>query len=135
MPEPAPPRLRLLIDACLTPAAVPGLGRLFGERIDVIHVDQVLAPGTPDDAVLAWATREARAVLTANTMDFVDLARAGLTHHGLGLINDQNTRSRQLTAIEDLVRAIMGYVEAGGDLTDHVFVLRPAGRLSVRRIP
>ena len=74
-------------------------------------------------------------MLTANDMDFVMLARAGATHHGLGLINDQNTRSRQIAAIESLVGALFDFVDGGGVTADHIFVVRRSGRLAARRMP
>ncbi len=135
MAETSSARLRLLIDACLTPAAISHLARVFGDRVDSAHVDRVLGPGTSDEAVLAWATADRRMVLTANDVDFVLLARTGVPHHGLGLISDQNTRIRQIAAIERLVSALLGHMDGKGIVAGHVFVLRRTGRLSVRRIP
>jgi len=103
--------------------------------IDAVHVDQVLGPASPDEAVLAWAAGESRMVVTANGADFIGLARAGAAHPGLGLINDQNTRNRQIAAIEQLSRALLDYLDGGGIVAGHVFVVRRTGRLSARKIP
>jgi predicted nuclease of predicted toxin-antitoxin system len=127
--------LRVLIDACLTPTAIDHLKAVFDHRIDVVHVDQVLAQASSDARVLEWATAERRVVMTANEVDFVGLPRGGATHAGLGLISDQDTRDRQIIAIEALARAMLGHVESGGDVAGRVFILRAGGRLSVRALP
>ena len=43
--------LRLLIDACLSPAVVIHLSILFGARIDAVHIDRIARPGMSDEAV------------------------------------------------------------------------------------
>ena len=99
------------------------------------HVDRVLPPATPDSEVLSWATGESRLIVTANDTDFLRLAREGSGHPGLGFIDDQNTRVRQISAVEQLVRVLLAHTDGGGMLVDHVFVRRRTGRLAIRRIP
>ncbi|HEV3157340.1 MAG TPA: DUF5615 family PIN-like protein [Candidatus Baltobacteraceae bacterium] len=128
--------LRLLIDACLTPTAIAHLTKIFGKRINAIHVDRVLPPATADDAVFDWAVREQRVVITANNADFLKiLLRKKLVHSGLGCINEQNTRVRQIQEIERLVRALLSHIDEGKLVRNQVFVMRRSGRLAVRRIP
>ncbi|HLY55081.1 MAG TPA: DUF5615 family PIN-like protein [Stellaceae bacterium] len=130
MPDGAP--LRLLVDSCLTPGVIDHSGEVFGGRVDVVHVDRSMPPATPDREVLAWAMAERRLVVTANQADFLLLVQAG-GHPGLGLVEDQNTRRRQIAAVERLVRAILDHVERGGTVEDHVFVLHRTGRVALRR--
>jgi predicted nuclease of predicted toxin-antitoxin system len=129
------PALRVLIDACLTPAVVAAMEAMFGSRVDAVHVDRVLPQATPDDEVVAWAIRERRLVITANDSDFLVLMRDRPGHPGLALINDQNTRLRQIAAITHLVQKLLDYIDSGGLLVGHVFVVRRTGRLTARRIP
>jgi predicted nuclease of predicted toxin-antitoxin system len=135
MPKRRLPALRLLIDACLTPAVIPHLAGTVGSKVDAVHTDRILGPATSDERVLDWAMHEGRVVITANSADFLTLVHNRPGHCGLGLIDDQNTRVRQIEAIERLVCAIILHVEDGGSVPGHVFVLRRAARLSVRRIP
>jgi predicted nuclease of predicted toxin-antitoxin system len=102
--------------------------------VDAIHVDHVPPLATRDTDVLTWAIGESRLVVTANEADFLRLARESTAHPGLGSIDEQNTRVRQVTAVEQLVRAILHYVDRAGILADHVFVLRRTGRLASREI-
>lgn len=135
MPKRRMPALRLLIDACLTPAGIPHLAVIFGSKVDAVHVDRVLGPATSDERVFDWATHEGRLVITANNADFLALVHKRPGHCGLGLIDDQNTRIRQIEAIESLVSAILLHMDGGGSVPGHVFVMRRTARLSVRRIP
>ena len=135
-----PPRhqapLRILIDACLTPGTVPHLAQLFGSAVDVRHVDQVLPLATTDAAVLSWAAAERRVVVTANRADFLRLVRGRASHPGLGLITDQDTRSRQIKSVERLISALLSHLAVGGTTINHVFTVREAtGRLAARQFP
>lgn len=99
--------LKLLVDACLSPAVVIHLATLFGARIDAVHIDRIARPGLSDEAVLDLAQRDHRAVVTANIRDFLALARTRPNHFGLVLVNDQNTRERQTAAIARIVTAML----------------------------
>jgi predicted nuclease of predicted toxin-antitoxin system len=130
------PRLKLLIDACLTPTAIGHLHRAFSGAVDAVHVDAVLPPGISDEAVLSRAAAEGRAVVTANTADFLVLVRSRPRHPGMILVADQNTRQRQVEAVATVVQAILLPLDRGGAVVGHVFVWRRAGRrLAVRAIP
>lgn len=125
--------LRLLIDSCLTPTAVPRLLAAFGARIDAVHADRVLPLGTPDVAVMDWAGAEQRLLITANSADFLALLRDRSKHPGVGLVIDQNTRARQVRAVERLAGALLRRAAAGGILSERVFIWTRANRLIVRR--
>jgi predicted nuclease of predicted toxin-antitoxin system len=135
--SPDPPALRLLIDACLTPAVVSHLSAAFGPAVDAVHVDAVLPPATADQAVLAWAAQEARIVVTANIADFSLLASRTMGHPGLVLVEDQNTKVVQIAAVTQVIGAMIAWAAANGDPAGHVFTWRNArgGRLAVRRLP
>jgi predicted nuclease of predicted toxin-antitoxin system len=131
------PGLRLLIDACLTPAAGSYLHNIFPGKVDVLHVDAVLPPATTDQAVFDWAAKDRRAVVTANIGDFARLASHTAGHPGLVLIEDQNAKAAQIAAIALMIEAILGWTADQRGLAGHVFTWRKAGggRLVVRRLP
>jgi predicted nuclease of predicted toxin-antitoxin system len=133
--QPDEPKLRLLIDACLTPAAVLRLHEVFEGAVDVVHLDSVLAPATTDRDVLDWAQRERRAIVTANIRDFARLARLTAGHPGLLLVEDQAGRDAQISAVIRIVGAVLSRPES--DIAGHVFVWRSAqgGRLAIRELP
>lgn len=128
-------KLRLLIDACLTPAALRQLVETFGPAVDAAHVDQLLPPATPDELVLARAIREQRLLITANGADFVLLARRRQDHTGIGIVNDQNTRARQVASIEQLVAMLLAHHDRGAPVAGHIFTLGRSGHVTVRRLP
>ena len=126
--------LRLLIDACLTPAVVIHLSTLFGARVDAVHIDRIARPGLSDEAVFDLAQRDYRAVVTANIRDFLALARTRPDHSGLVLVDDQNTRERQTAAIARIVTAMLARTDAS--TAGRVFTWRAAaGRLVERAWP
>ena len=125
--------LRLLIDACLSPAVVSHLTKIVEDRVDAVHIDRVAPPGMSDDAILDLALRDRRAVVTANSRDFLALARRRPDHPGLILVDDQNTRDRQVAAIARIVTAMLARTD--GSIAGRVFTLarreRPPGRAGV----
>ena len=125
--------LRLLIDACLTPQAAPALAARFPGLVEAVHLDAIAPPGLPDEDVFALARREGRAVVTANSRDFLALVRRLPGHCGLVLVDDQNTRDRQIAAIAQIVAAILAEGTAVGG---RVFTWRAkTGRLASRVMP
>jgi predicted nuclease of predicted toxin-antitoxin system len=127
-----PAALRLLVDACLSPAVVIHLSTLFGARVDVVHVDRIARPGLSDEAVFDLAEREHRAVVTANIRDFLALARTRPNHSGLVLVDDQNTRERQTAAIARIVTAMLA--RTGASTAGRVFTWRAASDRLVDRV-
>jgi predicted nuclease of predicted toxin-antitoxin system len=123
--------LRLLIDACPSPAVVIHLSILFGARVDAVHIDRIARPGMPDKAVFDLAQRDQRAVVTANIRDFLALARTRPDHSGLVLVDDQNTRERQTAAIARIVTAMLARTEAS--TAGRVFTWRAASDRLVDR--
>ncbi len=129
------PPLRLIVDACLTPAVVSRLAEAFKGTVDAVHADRVLPLGSSDVTVLDWAITQSRIVVTANGADFVALARGRPGHPGLGLVTDQDTRVRQIRSVERLIRALLARRDARRPLAGHVFTWTRADRLAVRRLP
>lgn len=129
-------RLRLLIDACLTPTCVPRLHQTHAHEVDAVHVDTVLPRGTSDAEVLAYAAAQTRVLVTANSADFLALVRSQGTHPGLLLVADQDTRERQVEAVRSLVSSILVWLDAGNNIEGHVFTLRrTSGKLAARTLP
>jgi predicted nuclease of predicted toxin-antitoxin system len=79
--------LRLLLDEHLSPAIAEQL-RARGH--DVVTVAEAGLAGATDERVLAWATRERRAVVTNNIRDFrslhADALKTRSTHCGIVLV-------------------------------------------------
>lgn len=127
--------LRVLVDACLTPAGAGPLRRRFGTRLDIVHVNDVLPPAATDLQVLSHAKLDGRAVVTADIGDFGALARTIQEHAGIGLIGEQNGREQQIAGMIRLVDVLLLYVEGGGIVSGRIFRLRRTGRLAVRKWP
>ena len=86
--------LRLLLDEHVWHGLIK-IGQDMG--VDVLPVQTVLAEGTPDGDVLAFAAQEKRLVVTGNTQDFVRLAaqwfEEGRDHWGILIIPGQTDKS------------------------------------------
>jgi hypothetical protein len=67
--------------------------------------------GVPDEAVLAFATTENRAVITFNRDDFVKLHRAGIIHTGIVVCKDDRDYAGQ-------ARVLQEWLAKGEDLSD-----------------
>jgi predicted nuclease of predicted toxin-antitoxin system len=134
---PDSPELRLLVDACLTPAVVAHLQGRFAGRVEAIHVDAVLPPATDDRTVLDWASRQGRAVVTANIGDFAFLASTVAGHMGILLVEDAGARDAQIDAITVVVEAVLTWAAENGEIAGHIFRWRKTGggRLAVRELP
>lgn len=128
-------RLRLLIDACLSPSIPQHLADRFGDAVDAVHADRMLPPGAPDSAVVALGIVESRLIVTANEADSITLIREWPDHCGLGLVTNQDTRSRQAGSVERLAGALLRRIASGDAIAGRVFVWTRAGRLIVRRVP
>jgi Domain of unknown function (DUF5615) len=57
--------------------------------------------GIPDDAVLAFATAENRAVITFNRDDFIKLHRSGIAHGGIVVCKDNRDYAGQAQTLQD----------------------------------
>jgi hypothetical protein len=89
--------VKILLDAMYSPAIAEGLRALGHDAVSANDRAELLSAS--DDAILATAQDERRALLTNNVRDFVPLAQAALrtdsTFHGLILTSDKSLpRSR-----------------------------------------
>jgi len=75
MNQPATDAPRLLLDEQIWFGLAP---KLRSEGFDVIHAIEVGLAGTSDQAILSYATKEGRTVLTFNVRDFVVLFSNGI---------------------------------------------------------
>ena len=86
--------LRLLLDEHVWQGLVK-IGQEVG--VDVLPVQTVLAEGTADADVLAFAAQEKRLVITGNTHDFARLAAQwfaeGRDHWGILIVPGQTNKS------------------------------------------
>jgi predicted nuclease of predicted toxin-antitoxin system len=77
---------KLLLDEHIWAGLAPALCE---QGYDAVHLNQTRCPGLDDDALLAVATSQFRALLTNDHRDFVPLARAwfeaGRAHAGIVL--------------------------------------------------
>ena len=60
----------------------------------------------PDDEVVAFATREQRAVLTINRRDFIALHQANPAHAGIIVCTQDPDTDRQVQRIDESVRPL-----------------------------
>jgi hypothetical protein len=100
--------LRLLLDE-MYPPTIAGQLRLGGHDVEAV-ADRAELRGLTDAEVFAAAAAEARAVVTENIADFVELAsasdRLGDSHHGLVIVDPakfprggRRTIGRMITAL------------------------------------
>ena len=61
--------------------------------------------GISDQAVLAFAIRDSRAVITLNRQDFIRLHRANSEHFGIIVCTNDTDRSRMATRINEAISA------------------------------
>jgi Domain of unknown function (DUF5615) len=61
--------------------------------------------GIPDEAVLAFAIRDNRAVLTLNRQDFIRLHRANPKHAGIVVSTNDPNRAQMATRISQAITA------------------------------
>jgi Domain of unknown function (DUF5615) len=75
--------------------------RLMGHDVLTSYEAGQANQGIPDDAVLAFATAENRAVITFNRDDFVKLHRSGLNHGGIVVCKDNRDYAGQAQKLQD----------------------------------
>lgn len=111
--------LRLLVDECL-------LNSLLVEALseaghDVQTVSQVELISKPDEVIFAHAIADNRVVITANCLDFIDLATArlaaGAHHPGILLVFQYNNPNKDMTIVE-IVEAISNFEATEALITD-----------------
>ena len=61
--------------------------------------------GIPDDAVLAYATEQKRAVITLNRKDFIQLHRCDVTHCGIVICKDDRDYKGQVNHLHHYLRS------------------------------
>lgn len=120
---------RFLIDENLSPVLVTYMVNTLG--VDAVHVHAAGLTGASDDAVIAYAVREDRIVMTANGEDFRRLAKAVVDHPGLAIVLDADGRARQIVAAEALVQAVDATIAGAGIARGRVFEVGSAGKVRV----
>lgn len=112
--------MRLYLDEHVPVALASALA---GHDVDCLTTQQAGHRGLPDEAQLAFSTREGRALVTFNRKDFLMLVKRwqteGRSHAGLIL-------SRELP-VSELLRRFRRLLQrhSTGDLTDQVLWLEP----------
>jgi len=81
---------------------------------DAISVHETELEGEADDAVLEWAARDRRALLTNDLSDLARMAdewaASGQSHCGL-IFTDDSSLSRSLNALGRIVRALDNFLQ------------------------
>ncbi len=102
--------MRLYLDEDLAPTIAAILRR---KRIDVVTAREAGNAQLDDRAQLAYATREGRAIVTANVVDFVQLAREAVAtnteHAGIVLITSTFRRYEFQAIADAIVRTLQPY--------------------------
>lgn len=62
--------------------------------------------GIPDDAVLAYATQQNRAIITLNREDFIQLHRSGKTHCGMIICKDDRDYKSQIKFLNQTIGSL-----------------------------
>jgi hypothetical protein len=107
------------------PGAVIGAIRQAGHDVEWVRLK---APGITDTAVLAWAVREDRILLTFDK-DFGDLAKASGESGAWGVILFR----LPMPGVRDAGRLIAGLIDSRDDWGGHFSVVEP-GRIRMRAL-
>ena len=107
--------MKVYLDEDLSSAIADILRR---NGIDAVTAQEAGNVQLTDRAQLAYATREGRAIVTANVVDFVQLAHEAVAtnteHRGIILV-PSSFRSDEFLAIADAIREAMKQYRAGLD--------------------
>ena len=119
--------LRLATDADVHGAIIRGLRRRL-PTIDLMRVQDVLPPNTPDSEVLAWTTTANRVLITNDRNTMVGLAyqRAAVEDSVPGLIATSNEQSIG-SAIDDIL--VVAECMSERELRDQIVVFLPLQKL------
>jgi uncharacterized protein DUF5615 len=95
--------VKVYLDENLSPAIATILRR---RGIDATTAQEAANVQLDDRAQLAWATREGRAIVTANVVDFIELAREAVatnTEHAGIILVPPSFRGDEFPAIADAI--------------------------------
>jgi len=85
----------------------PNIAELLRQRgIDATSAQEIGNTQLDDRAQLAYATREGRAIITANVVDFIELAREAVatnTQHGGIVLVPSSFRGDEFQAVADAI--------------------------------
>ena len=87
------------------PRAVSELLRTMGHDVLTVQDAGNANLGVPDEAVLAFAIRDSRAVITLNRQDFIRLHRANSDHSGIIVCTNDTDRSQMAIRINEVISA------------------------------
>lgn len=87
------------------PREVSQLLRAMGHDVLTVQEAGNANLGIPDEALLAFAISENRAVLTVNRYDFIRLHRSSPDHTGIIVCTNDNDRIRMASRISEEIRA------------------------------
>jgi len=116
--------VRFLADENMPGAAVESLTNA-GHDVEWVRLQ---APGMVDSAVLAWAIRENRVLLTFDK-DFGNIARTRPASNGWGVVLFR----LPMPAVAEVGQLITGLINSRDDWVGHVSVVEP-GRIRMRAL-
>lgn len=112
--------LRLLIDEDTQDARLVSMLRTEGH--DAVTVNEAGLRGRPDSAVLEYASRDQRAVLTMNCRDFLELHEALPAHSGIIAIYQSGELRKNMTFAETAA-ALANLAASDWDLAEQFVAL------------